>query len=77
MGSTVSSSSEFSDAEDVERVKGSGAYAEGGTMLENNPREVFDDECGEACRRRLGRSEALRIVGLALSISDMLLKRAV
>ena len=46
-------------------------------MLENNPREVFDDECGEACRRRLGRSEALRMVGFALSISDMLLKQAV
>lgn len=46
-------------------------------MLENNPREVLDDESGAACRRRLGRSEALRMVGLALSISDILLKRAV
>ncbi len=46
-------------------------------MLENNPREVFDEECGEACRRRLGRSEALRMAGLALRISDILLKRAV
>ena len=46
-------------------------------MLENNPREVFVDECGGACRRRLGRSEALRMVGLALSVSDMLLERAV
>jgi len=46
-------------------------------VLENNPREVFDEESGEACRRRLGRSEALRMVGLAFSISDIMLKRAV
>lgn len=45
-------------------------------MLENNPREVFDEESGAACRRRLGRSETLRIVGLALRISDILLKWA-
>lgn len=76
MGSAVSSSSEFSDSEAVETVNGSGAYADAGTVLENNPRAGFDDECGEACRRRLGRSEALRMVGFALSISDMLLKRA-
>lgn len=46
-------------------------------MLENNPREVFDDEFGEVRRRRLGRSEALRIVGFALSTSDILLKQAI
>ena len=40
-------------------------------MLAKRPLVVLDDFSIWSCRRRLGRSEALRIVGLALSISDM------
>ena len=46
-------------------------YAESGILLDSRPngRWLLDFLVGS--RRRLGRSEALRIVGLALSISDI------
>lgn len=39
-------------------------------MLENRL-GFLDEGCVLSCRRRLGKSEGLRIVGLALRISDM------
>lgn len=44
IGSTISSSSEFSSSEDVEGVNGSGEYALAGTVLENRPRVCCFDE---------------------------------
>ena len=73
IGSTISSSSEFSSSEDVEEVNGSGEYAHAGTVLEKRPRACCLDECGDVCRRRLGRSEVFRIAGLALSVSSDIL----
>lgn len=40
-------------------------------MLANRPLGVLDDDSVCPCRRRLGKSEAFRMVGLELSISDM------
>ena len=74
IGSTSSSSSpESSESDDAEGENGSGRCADVGTMLANSPLGILDGDCTLFCRRRLGKSEALRMVGLALSISDMII----
>lgn len=67
-----SSSSEKSESDDEEGKNGSGRYADAGIVLANRPCGILEGDWIWPCRRRLGKSEALRIVGLALSISDML-----
>lgn len=70
MGSTVSSSSESDDEDDASN--GSLDNDAEGIVLANNPSVPL--LLGEELRRRLvGRSEAFRMVGLALRISDMML----
>ncbi len=79
MGSTSLSSASLSlslseDASDGREVlKGSLRYVDDGTLLANSPKvcllEVWDE--GRR-RRRVGRSEALRMVGLAFSGSAMM-----
>ena len=70
IGSKSSSSSPDSSESEEGGENGSGRKAEGGTILAKRPFRIFDD-CVLPCRRRLGKSDAFRIVGLALSISDM------
>lgn len=74
IGSTSSSSSEFSLSEKDDGLKGSGVYAESGMALERRPNGLLDVDFLLGSRRRLGRSEAFRIVGLAFRISDMMIR---
>ena len=71
MGSTSSSSLTTSDAAPGS-AKGSLRYADSGTVLAKRPSVCLLELWEEPRRRRrVGRSEALRMVGLALRISDM------
>lgn len=86
MGSTsLSSSGSLSLSEDAtnegdddEVLNGSLRYVEDGTVLANNPKlvPVLLEVCEEGRRRRVGRSEALRMVGLAFRGSAMMQRRS-
>lgn len=54
-----------------EVLKGSLRYVDEGMVLAKSPKLVLLEVCEEGRRRRVGRSEALRMVGLALSGSAM------
>ncbi len=76
MGSTsssllTSSLSESDDDMDDPVAKGSLRYVDDGTLLAKIPREFLLELCEDGRRRRVGRSEAFRIVGLAFSGSAM------
>ena len=65
--------SELSLSDENDGLKGSGVYAESGIVLDRRPNGRWVLVFLVGSRRRLGRSAALRIVGLALRISDMVL----
>lgn len=71
--STSSSLSELSLSDEDDGLKGSGLYAESGIVLDRRPKGRWVLIFLVGSRRREGRSAALRIVGLALSISDMVM----
>ena len=73
IGSTSSSLSEPSLSDEDDGLKGSGVYAESGIVLDRRPKGRWVLVFLVGLRRREGRSAALRIVGLALSISDMVM----
>jgi len=72
IGSTWKSSSlsESVDAPD-EAEKGSVRYVDDGIVLAKSPKASLPAALEDVRRLLVGRSEALRMVGLALSISDM------
>jgi len=81
MGSTplLSSSSSLPESDDGGGddavANGSLRYVDDGTALANSPRLFLRESWEDGRRRRVGRSEALRMVGLAFSGSAILLGR--
>lgn len=71
-GSLSLSDDATGEDDDDEVLNGSLRYVEDGTVLANSPDAVLVEGWEESRRRRVGRSEAFRMVGLAFSGSAMM-----
>lgn len=71
-GSLSLSDDATSEDDDDEVLNGSLRYVDDGTVLANSPNAFLLEVWEESRRRRVGRSEAFRMVGLAFSGSAMM-----